>query len=408
MNLRRPEAGGKLSFGVLLASQFASSIGFTFVMPFLPLYVHQLGVQSTGSAAAWAGVLNSAAAVTMALAAPVWGKLADRVGRKPMLLRATLAGSVVVGLMGLVTSPWQLLILRLLQGSLTGTVSAATTLVSTTSPQKSVGSRLGMLQMFIFIASAAGPLFGGIFVDLVGIRASFGVTAVLLASAGVAIWLGVGEERRAVIPSAREEVSPRASLSIRRLLPVLLPLFAVQVATMSITPALPGFLGTLLSRGSQVATWVGVLVGVDALAAAIGSLAAGRLAPRLGPRRIIPIVLLVAGLVSLPEAWSANLPELWVMLFLASLFLGAAVTVGNLGVHEAAPPGLQGSAFGIAASAVSLGNVVGPLSGGFLASGIGIWAPFLIPGVCLLASTLVVRILYAEPSVISKRVNINR
>src|SRR5215211_2050699 len=112
----------------------------------------------------------------MALAAPLWGRLGDRVGLKPMLLRATVAGSVVVGLMGLVGSPWQLLALKTLQGCLTGTVAAAT------APPHRAGERLGTLQMVIFVAAAAGPFFGGAFADLVGIRASFGVTAALLAA----------------------------------------------------------------------------------------------------------------------------------------------------------------------------------------------------------------------------------
>src|ERR687894_1086333 len=146
---------GRLSFAVLLVSQFAATAGFLFVMPFMPLYVQQLGVEDAGRAAAWAGLLNTATAGTMALAAPMWGRLADRVGNKPMLLRATLAGSVVVGLMGLVTSPWQLLFLRLLQGTLTGTVAAATLLVSATAPPGKEGQRLGVLQTVIFTAGAA-------------------------------------------------------------------------------------------------------------------------------------------------------------------------------------------------------------------------------------------------------------
>ena len=107
---------GRLSFIVLLLSQLAATMGFTFVLPFMPIYVQALGVEDAGSAAAWAGVINSSTAVTMALAAPLWGRLGDRVGLKPMLLRATIAGSLLVGLMGLVGSPWQLLALKTLAG----------------------------------------------------------------------------------------------------------------------------------------------------------------------------------------------------------------------------------------------------------------------------------------------------
>src|ERR671933_1749049 len=190
---------GRLSFVVLLVSQLAATMGFTFVLPFMPIYVQALGVEDAGHAAAWAGVINSSTAVTMALAAPLWGRLGDRVGLKPMLLRATVAGSIVIGLMGLVGSPWQLLALKTLQGCLTGTVAAATVLVSATAPAEKAGSRLGTLQMVIFVAAAAGPFFGGAFADLVGIRDSFGVTAALLAASAVLISMWVKEERPAEV-----------------------------------------------------------------------------------------------------------------------------------------------------------------------------------------------------------------
>ncbi|MGH3085866.1 MAG: MFS transporter, partial [Rubrobacteraceae bacterium] len=138
--MRRFDSTGKFAFGALLISQFAATTGFMFVMPFMPLYVERLGVESAGDAAAWAGLLNAATAVTMALTAPLWGRLADRFGPKSMLLRATIAGSVVVGLMGLATSPWHLLWLRLLQGCMTGTVAAATLLASETAPAGREGS----------------------------------------------------------------------------------------------------------------------------------------------------------------------------------------------------------------------------------------------------------------------------
>lgn len=388
--MKHPDASGRLSFGLLLISQLITAAGFTFVMPFFPLYVQQLGVHGTGNAAAWAGILNGAGPVTMALAAPIWGRVADRYGRKPMLLRATFAGALIVGLMGLVGSPWQLLILRLIQGMLTGTVSAATTLVSASSPSQKVGSRLGVLQMVLFVAGAAGPFFGGVFVDLVGIRASFGVTAALLSASGLLILFGVGEERPRAVTVRRggSEADGTVRAYLPKLLPGLVPLFVVQVAVMSVAPALPGFLSGLLAHRSQIATQVGELVGVSALASAVGSVTGGRLAARFGARRLIVAVLLLAGIASLPQAWVANLAELWVLRIIASLFLGVAVPVANVAIHDAVPRERQGAAFGVAASAISLGNVVGPLTGGFLSSLLGVWAAFLVPGVFLvIAST---------------------
>src|SRR5215210_1958667 len=377
---------GRLSFIVLLVSQLAATMGFTFVLPFMPIYVQALGVENAGNAAAWAGVINSSTAVTMALAAPLWGRLGDRVGLKPMLLRATFAGSLVVGLMGFVGSPWQLLALKTLQGCLTGTVAAATVLVSATAPSQRAGQRLGTLQMVIFVAAAAGPFFGGAFADLVGIRASFGVTAALLATSAVLISAWVKEER----PAEEESVSADDPLPHRRLAPSLLALFVVQVAIMSAAPALPGFLSTLMDEPVRVATLAGWIIATGALAASLGSVIGGKLAARFGTRKVIIWTLLLAGISALPQAEVDSIALLWTLRLLTGLFVGTAVPVANLAIRGAVHPKRQGEAFGVAAAATSTGNAVGPAAGGLLASSFGFGAPFLVPGLCLAAVSAII------------------
>jgi MFS transporter, DHA1 family, multidrug resistance protein len=379
---------GRLSFVVLLVSQLAATMGFTFVLPFTPIYVQELGVTQAGSAAAWAGVVNSSTAVTMGLAAPLWGRLGDRVGLKPMLLRATVAGAVVVGLMGLVESPWQLLALKTLQGCLTGTVAAATVLVSATAPPERAGERLGTLQMVIFAAAAGGPFFGGVFADLVGIRASFGVTATLLAASAVLIFAWVKEERPAEDEAEEESSGALGPLPHRRLLPSLLALFVVQLAIMSAAPALPGFIHTLMEEPVRVASLAGWIIATGALAASLGSVVGGRLAARFGARRVIIWTLLLAGLSALPQAEVDSVALLWVLRVVTGLFLGIAVPVANLTIRGTVPSERQGEAFGVAATATSAGNAVGPVAGGMLAASFGFGAPFLVPGVCLVVVSL--------------------
>ena len=378
------QATGRLSFFVLLVSQLAATAGFMFVMPFMPLYVQQLGVEDAGRAAAWAGLLNTATAVTMATAAPLWGRLADRLGHKPMLLRATLAGAVVVGCMGLVTAPWQLLLLRLLQGTLTGTVAAATVLVSATAPAGREGQRLGTLQMVIFLAAALGPFAGGLFADLVGIRGSFGVTAALLATSGVMVLFGVGEAKPAREASEGEGGGGEPLHFKRRLVPVLAALFVVHLSITGVVPAVPGFLSLLVEDASRLAGLSGRIIGVAALAAAVGSLVGGRLAARFGPRRVVTLALLLAGLAFLPQAGVGSVTELWVLRILSSFFLGVVIPVVNLAVRSSVPPARQGAAFGLSASVTSAALGLGPLGGGLLAARFGFEAPFLVPGLLLI------------------------
>lgn len=378
---------GTLSFGVLLVSQLAATTGFMFVIPFLPLYVQRLGVEDAGHAAAWAGLLNTATAVTMALAAPLWGKLGDRYGQKKMLLRATLAGSMMLGLMGLVTSPWQLLLLRLLQGSLTGTVAAATVLVSATAPPEKASSRLGALQTFIFFASAAGPFAGGVFADLVGIRASFGVTAALLAASGLMVLFGVREDEPFGSDAGEDGASGDGTLPGWRLFPGVLALFVVHLSITAVHPVLPGFLETIMEEPVRVASLAGQILGAGALAAALGSLVGGHVATRAGVWATVVGALSVAGLASLPQAAVSSVSELFVLRLVADFALGMVIPVANLAVRSAVTPERQGAAFGVAASATSAAFGLGPLGGGLLAASFGFGVPFLVPGVLLLAAS---------------------
>ena len=386
--MKRPGAMDRLSFGMLLVSQLLATTAFMFVVPFMPLYVQQLGVEDAGNAAAWAGFINGASGASMAVVAPLWGKLSDRLGRKLMLLRATLAAAVVVGSMGFVSTPWQLLGLRLLQGTLTGTVPAATALVASTTPPERAGWRLGALQTVIFIAAGVGPALGGISADLAGIRTSFLVTSALLAVSGVLVLFGVAENRPRPDEPERETERPESAgtpLPYRLLLPGLLALFAVHVAITGAAVALPGFLESLAGAADQIATQAGWIIGTGALVASLGSLLGGRLATRFGTRRVIVGALALAGLAAIPQALVTSVPELWALRLATSLFLGCAIPVANLAIKEAAPPERQGTAFGVASSATSTGFALGPIGGGLLASGLGFWAAFLVPGAALLA-----------------------
>src|ERR687895_349071 len=299
----------RLSFGTLLVSQLLATTAFMFVVPFMPLYVQQLGVEDAGNAAAWAGFINGASGASMAVVAPLWGKLSDRLGRKLMLLRATLAAAVVVGSMGFVSTPWQLLGLRLLQGTLTGTVPAATALVASTSPSERAGGRLGALQTVIFIAAGVGPALGGISADAAGLRTSFFVASALLAVSATLILFGVSE-KKPVVEEAKEgeegTETKRSPLPYKLLLPGLLTLCAVHVAITSASVALPGFVGTLAGAADRVASQAGWIIGTGALVASLGSLLGGRLAARFGTRRVITVSLALAGLAAMHQALPAS------------------------------------------------------------------------------------------------------
>jgi MFS family permease len=177
-------------------TELVAIVGFSVVIPLLPLYVRDLGVVGERQVAMWSGAVFSSQAVTMAIFAPIWGALSDRYGRKVMVERAMYGGTVIMALMGLARSPFQLIVLRAIQGALTGTVTASRALVATTAPKDRAGYALGTLQVAVYIGATAGPLLGGVMADAVGYRTPFFVTRALLLIAATAVAIVVREPRR--------------------------------------------------------------------------------------------------------------------------------------------------------------------------------------------------------------------
>ena len=172
---------------IMFASQFMVAVGFSSIFPFLPFYVEELGTNTNLSLEFLSGLVYSSQAFTMMIAAPVWGMLADRMGRKLMVERAMFGGSVLLLLMAFVQSAEHLVLLRAIQGMVTGTVAAANALVASEAPRKHMGYAMGLLQVGFGAGLAIGPLIGGSVADALGYSVTFYVTATLLFLAGVLV-----------------------------------------------------------------------------------------------------------------------------------------------------------------------------------------------------------------------------
>ena len=181
---------------VIVVGQLLVSIGFSFVFPFMPLYVQELGVPDLRDATLWAVALNSIQAVSLGVMAPIWGSIADRRGPKPMLVRSLVGCGVFIGTMGFAQSPIHLLICRTLQGTVSGTIAAASALVAAISPRARSGYSLGMVQLSVWVGTAIGPILGGIAVGTLGYRTCFWLAGLLMAAAGVATLVLVKEGPR--------------------------------------------------------------------------------------------------------------------------------------------------------------------------------------------------------------------
>ncbi|ULH17149.1 MFS transporter (plasmid) [Deinococcus sp. KNUC1210] len=370
---------------VMVASQFITQTAFTLGLPFLPLYIRQLGVHDAKTAALWAGISATASGLGMAFMAPIWGRMADRYGRKAMVLRATFAGVIVVGAMALVQGPVALLVLRLLQGMLTGTVSASNTMVADAVPERQLGTSMGLMQTAVFAGAAGGPLIGGLIADHFGYRLSFAATAVLLLASGLLVLFGSHErfQARTRVPVSRAERRTRTRLIWVVLAPIIVVNFLDQLAGSIVGPVLPLVIADLAGPQQHgVATLTGTILGSVAISASVGALLAGRLTARFPPQRVVALCAGGAALCALLQVFAPSVTALGVFRVVMGLFIGGTIPAANVLLGALVRSEDRGTAFGLTASATSLGFAAGPLLGALLVN-VGLRAPFLLTALLL-------------------------
>ncbi len=367
----------------LWLSQTLIMMAFSFFFPFIPLYVQTLGVHGDADAARWAGLITAAAAVSMAVVQPIWGNLADRFGRKPMVVRSMLAGSIITTLMGMATSPEQLLLLRFIQGAFTGTIAAANALVAASTPRSRLGYALGVMQMSFFLGASVGPLGGGLIADHFGFRMSFYVAGVLMLVGCLIVTLLVHEDfERPPAGVVRPGVwgQSRALLALSGF-PILIAItFLIQLGGVIVSPVLSLFIADL-SNDQNAASAAGLVLGATGAASAVSALTLGRFSDRVGPKVILPICLLGAAITYIPQAYVSDVTQLLVLRVLLGGFLGGLLPSTNALVAAIVSPDRRGAAFGLTATASALANAVGPLSGAGIAAQLGIRAVFVGTGV---------------------------
>ena len=381
------------------AGQLLALIGFSSRASFLPFYLGDLGVTDVAGQALWSGAINAAGAGVMAISAPIWGLTADRYGRKPMLLRGLFGGALTVALMGFAVAPWQLLALRMLEGALTGTVAAATTLVAASAPRQRLGYALGMVQTAVFAGASAGPLFGGFAFDRVGPRITFELGAAMLFCGGILVAL-FARERFA--PVARRPLSDDGYGRWRRfrqggaflfsaaMLTVLAAIAIIRMISMSMQPIIPLFVQQLAPANSDVATLAGIVLGAAGFTSALAAAYLGRLGDRAGHERVLIVSLLAAGLFYLPMAIVRDPWQLAVLQGLMGLAAGGLIPSANALVAHLSPPERRGAVFGLSAALAGLGGFIGPLLGASLATSLGFRAVFVAAGSILLGMAALV------------------
>jgi DHA1 family multidrug resistance protein-like MFS transporter len=348
---------------------FIAFVGFQFFSPFLPLYVRELGVTDPARIALWSGVLAAVTPAVSGLLAPLFGRLADRYGRKMMLIRSLAGFTVIIAAMGLVTSVWQLFLMRFLQGLVAGFTPMAIAVASTAAPRDQVGVAIGRVQAAQLLSTAIGPAVGGFAASRLGIRPAFYVTSGMCAIALVALIFLFKESRplEAGEGRARARSTPlRAFLRYPNFLVVIGLLVIAQFIDRGLALLIP--LEVAHMPGVDAAVTSGLIISVAAVGGALSASLGPRLAQGFPVGQMLFVQLVAGGVLCAGMAFAHHWIALLVLRTLVALCFGGALTLAYTLGGMVVPSETRGAAFGWLALGVQIGTAASPLAMGALAA----------------------------------------
>lgn len=386
---------------IMFFAQVVTSIAFSSIFPFLPLYIGSLERVTRAGTELFSGMVFSSTAFTMMLASPVWGRLADRWGRKIMVERAMFGGAVVLGMMAFVRTAEELVLLRALQGTVTGTIGAANALVAAVVPRERTGYAMGLMQVGMGLGVGVGPIIGGLVADAYGYRAAFYVTAFLLTLAGVIVFFWVAEDFQPLPPTDgkppglwaawREILSP-AGVMVTYCLR-----FLNQMGRVIFIPILPLFAVELMADPDRVNSFTGLVIGSAAAATTLSAVYLGRLGDRIGHRRIIVCSSLICAIFFFLQCGVTAGWQLLALQAVVGTALGGIVPGVSALLAIYTRRGDEGSVYGLDNSIVSGARVVGPMLGVAVAMWVGFRAVFAFASLLYLVTGIIAALALPPP-----------
>lgn len=377
---------------VLWFGTFMAGLAFSEIMPFLSLYVDTLGNFTKDQLNLYSGITFSATYLVTAVASPLWGRLADQKGRKLMLLRASLGMALVMGLMGAVTSVWQLMALRFIQGVFSGYISNANALMATQAPKSKSGQALGTLSTGYVAGSLFGPLVGGILAEIFSYRVTFFITGILLLSVFFVSYFFVTES---FTPVKKENMlSSKQVLGVinhpKLILGMFITTLIIQASNMSISPILSLYVREIMPKGSAITLFSGIVAAIPGVATLFAAPQLGRLGDRIGTELILSIGFVFAILVYLPMAFVTNVWQLMFLRFLIGISNATMLPAVQTILSKNTPPAVTGRVFSWNQSFQAIGSVLGPMIGSLVSTVFDYSGVFISTSILVLLNFLLV------------------
>jgi MFS transporter, DHA1 family, multidrug resistance protein len=384
----------KRNLFIMWFANFFIAGSMTMVIPFLSLYIETFGDFSKAYVQNWSGWVFAITFVTGFIAQPIWGRFGDKYGRKPFLVIAAFGLSASVFFMGSVQSVIGLFILRFFMGIFSGFISTSQALISTQTPKHIAGKVLGTLQTGNVTGSLIGPLFGGLLADTFNYSTTFHLTAFSLIIAGLLVIFGLKEytlEETKVEEKKKNYSSKEVIILIMKhpmLLMTMIICMFVQVANFSIQPILSLYVAEL-HGAVNLAFFSGLAFSATGLGNLFMTRKWGSIADRFGYEKVMLFLIIASGIIYLPGAFVTEIWQLVILRFLLGMTIGGIVPVRTAYVRQEAPISIQGEVLGYSTSLRFLGNIIGPLIGGFISGLYGISSVFYFSSGLLIISGLI-------------------
>jgi MFS family permease len=354
----------------VLAAAAANGIGFagfTIVMPFLPLYIRELGVTDVADIALWTGLTLGATPAVTAVSAPLWGRVGDRYGSKLLVIRSLGAFVVTKAAMAFVTAPWQLFALRAVLGIFAGYGALTVSMAAESVPRERMAEAIGTVQVAQRLGPALGPVVGGVLAPLVGLRASFLVAALFYLTAVVTIAVAYREPRTRQARAATRGLGEvfRELSSTPGFWMVFVVILALQLVDRSFGPILPLYVERLVPA-AQVPLVAGLLFSLAAVFAALGHWVAAPLLARWAPRGLIAWSALVTAAGIGLIVWTPSVWAFAVALAAAGVAIGVGMTAAYTSGGALLPPDAHATGFGLMMTASLIGLAASPIVAGLI------------------------------------------
>ena len=385
----------KKNLFVLSIAVFIAGIAFSEIMPFLSLYINTLGNFSHQQLNFWSGIVYSGTFIVSAVVSPWWGKLADKKGRKPMILRAGIGMSGVIACMGLVQNVWQLLLLRMLQGVFAGFISNSNALVATETPKTNSGQALGTIASATTAGTLLGPLVGGALTSIFSYRITFMITGGLLLLCSIFVLFFFHEDNFKPVTAKKLDKASGVIKSLRSphlIFGLLLTTLIIQAANNSINPIVSLYVRQLLNGHDNVVFISGVIAALPGIATFLVASRFGALGDKIGTHKIIVAGFIAASIFFFLTAFVRNTVELGILRFLVGFSDACLFPQVQTMLTKNSPAAVTGRIFSWNQSAMYIGNIVGPLLGSFVSGMFNYSMVFIVTTVIVLINLLLFRI----------------